>query len=234
MIFLTNNPNNQLVTIIYVEIKTSQDISGLNFVSYPNLEKLIIDIELHELFVLPFGKFSLYTKSKLQTLKINSNSLIYFQDDLVSLLCDKIKLKTLDLSNCPKGTVIPDKFSSIENIILKEHFNNYLNYNNITHTFGKVDYTIRAKTLICSYLNPKYLIFLRDLPCELEYLRINSNKLTQDNDSYNYPNSNDVSIVNYLDNLPPTITLIQIHKSWNVNIKRIEKIPFNCKIEIFI
>lgn len=232
MIFLTNNSNNKLVTITYVEIKTSQDISSLNFSSYPNLEKIIIDIELNELFVLPFGKFSLYLESKLQILKINSNSLIYFQDDLVNLLCDKIKLKTLDLSNCPKGTVISDKFASIENIILKEHFNNYLNYNNVTHTFGKVDYTIRAKTLICSYLNPKYLTFLRNLPCELQYLRINSNKLTSENDAYNYPNSADESIIKYLDNLPSAMILLQIHKSWKVDINHIDKMPFNCKIEI--
>jgi hypothetical protein len=232
MILLTDNPNNTLASIIYIEIKSNQCISALNLLNYPKLKKLIIDVDSSDLFVLPLGRFSFCSGFGLQTLKINSNCLIYFQDDLVKLLCDKIKLNTLDLANCPKGTVIPDKFASIENIILKEYFNNYLNYNETTHTFGKVDYKIRARILICSWLNPMYLLFLRNLPGELEKLRINSIPGTGD-DYYNYLGNSNVNITNYLNNLPPTLTLIQIHKSWGVNTDSVEKLPFNCKVEIF-
>lgn len=232
MILLTDNSNNNLVTIVYVEINTIQDVYGINLINYPKLTKLIIDIDLVELVVFPLTKFNFYLESKLQILKINSNSLIYFQDDLVNLLCDKIKLNTLDLSNCPKGTVIPDKFASITNIILKEYFNNYLNYNGVTHTFCKVDYKIRANTLICSWLNPMYLTFLRDLPPELEKLRINSRPNSGDN-FYNQNPGSSANITDYLNNLPSSLTLIQIHKSWDVNIDSVGKIPFNCKVEIF-
>jgi hypothetical protein len=235
MILLTDNANCLAVKTIYVEINNKDLNEKINLINYPQVEKIIIDIEQGETCFLPITDYSFYIPSKLKTIKINSNSSIYFNDEVIHLLCDKIKITTLDLSNCSRGTMMPDKFSSINNILLSKFFTNtYLSYNNITHTFGKIDYPIRTKILICSYLNPKYLTFLRNLPSELEKIKINfrqhSSDLTSDYSEYEkYSNNN---IGNYLNNLPPNLNLIEIHKSWNVNTFNF-KIPFNCKIEYF-
>ena len=132
--------------------------------------------------------------------------------------------------------MMPDKFSSIDNILLSKFFTNtYLSYNNITHTFGKIDYQIRTKILICSYLNPKHLDFLRNLPYQLEKLKINfrlqSTNSTSDYHDYEEYESN--NIINFFNNLPSNINSIQIHKSWNVDLDNIKNIPFNCKLNIF-
>jgi hypothetical protein len=236
MILLTDNSNTQLVTVIYLEINKNHINHLINLTSYPNVEKIIIDIEQGEMCFLPLTEFSFYTPSKLKIIKINSNSSIYFQDEVINLLCDKIKIKTLDLSNCSCGTMMPDKFSSIDNILLSNFFTNiYLSYNNITHTFGKIDYQINTTTLVCSYLNPKYLTFLRNLPHQLEKLKINfrpcSTNLTSD--YYDYEELPDKNIINFFNNLPVNINLIQVHKSWNIDTNNIKKIPLNCKLCVF-
>ena len=236
MILLTNDANCLLVTTIYLEIDVKHINDTINLTNYPNVEKIIIDIEQGETCFLPITEFSFYIPSKLKIIKINSNSSIYFYDEVINLLCDKIKIKTLDLSNCSRGTMMPDKFSSIDNILLSKFFTNtYLSYNDITHTFGKIDYQIRTKMLICSYLNPKYLTFLRNLPSQLEKLKINfrQHSTNSTSDYSDYENSDDNNIVNFLNNLPSNINSIEIHKSWNINTHNIKKIPFNCKLSIF-
>ena len=236
MIILTNNSNAQEVTTIYIEINIDDINSSIKLVNYPNMEKIIIDIEQGEMCFLPITEFSFYSPSKLKIIKINSKSSIYFHDDVINLLCDKIKIKTLDLSNCSYGTMMPDKFSSIDNVLLSTFFTEtYLSYNDTTHTFGKIDYQIRTKFLICSYLNPKHLTFLRNLPSYLEKLKINfrQNSSNIKADYHDYDNSDDNNIINYLNNLPANIMLIEIHKSWNVDINKLKKIPLNCKLYTF-
>jgi len=236
MNLLTNNLDAQLVTTIYLEIDISQINNIINLTNYPNVEKIIIDIEQEKMCFLPITEYSFYIPSKIKTIKINSNSPIYFQDEVINLLRNKIKIKTLDLSNCSAGTMMPDKFSSIDNILLNKFFTNtYLSYDNITHTFGKIDYQIRTKILVCSYLNPKHLDFLRNLPSQLEKLKINFKLQSSDNtsDYYNNNKSEPNNIVNFFNNLPVNIKSIQIHKSWNVNADNIEKLPLNCKLLIF-
>ena len=214
MILLTDNSNAQLVTTIYLEINTNHINNTINLIDYPSVEKIIIDIEQGETCFLPITEFSFYVPSKLKIIKINSNSSIYFHDDVINLLCDKIKINTLDLSNCSRGTMMPDKFSSIDNILLSKFFTNtYLSYNNITHTFGKIDYQIRTKILICSYLNPKHLDFLRNLPYQLEKLKINfrlqSTNSTSDYHDYEEYESN--NIINFFVRHKTSYFFIPLH-----------------------
>lgn len=232
---LTNNAKEELVTIIYFEIDIYSKNEFINLSNYRNVEIIIIDIQQGEKCFLPINEFSFYVPSKIKKIKINSKSFIYFTDNLVNLLCDKIKINTLDLSNCSGGSMMPDKFCSIENILLNKFIiNTYLSYGDTTHSFGKVDFKIRTKNLICSYLNPKYLNFLLNLPLELENIRINFREMSSDDTSdYYYDKFDKNNIVNFLNNIPSNIKSFEIHKSWNVDLKKIIKIPFNCKLLIF-
>jgi len=232
MIILTNNNNPEIATIIYLEIDSQNTNNEINLTEYINLEKIIIEIEKKDNLFLPLTKNSFYLPSKLNNIKINSQSTIYFRDDVIELLCNKIKIKTLDLSNC-LCAIMPDKFCIIDNILLNNFaIDTYLSYENTTHTFGKVKHNIKAKKLICSYLNPTNLFFLRNFTNEIEIIKINFRQYSTTNKDYFY-NLNTNNLVDFLDNLPSNLRLLEIHESWNVNIKNIKKIPLNCKIIIF-